>query len=222
MGDMRRTPVVLVLLAWPVLAAAEAANHAANIREFSFDPNPVTVAPGDTVTWTNRGQVNHTVTSDDTANLTFRSQTMTPGQAYSHTFPSAGSFPYHCDHHQNMKGTVVVQAGGAATSTTSSSSTTTTTIRRSVSSTTTTTAGSGVTVPADTSDSSTTTSSVGAGDETTTTTGADDDRDDGDTSASAPAGSDSDDDVDLPGGIAALLLLLTAGGALLQTRGSLR
>jgi plastocyanin len=48
--------------------------------------------------------------------LTLNSGTLvggSPGAAYLHTFASAGSFPYHCNFHSDMHGTVTVAAGGA-------------------------------------------------------------------------------------------------------------
>lgn len=43
------------------------------------------------------------------------SAVLSAGQTYSHTFKTAGTFPYHCGVHQSMKGRVTVSAGGSAT-----------------------------------------------------------------------------------------------------------
>jgi plastocyanin len=43
------------------------------------------------------------------------SSVLSAGQTYSHTFKTAGAFPYHCGVHQSMKGRVTVSAGGSAT-----------------------------------------------------------------------------------------------------------
>ena len=78
----------------------------ATIQNFAFSPNPITIAPGSTVTWTNRDGVPHTVTADDGS---WGSSTLGPGGTYSHVFTSAGSYPYHCAIHPYMTGTVVVR-----------------------------------------------------------------------------------------------------------------
>jgi len=79
---------------------------AVSIVNFAYDPNPTTVAVGDTVTWTNNDGVPHTVTANDGS---FQSGTMQPGDSYSFTFSAPGSFDYHCEFHANMSGQVVVQ-----------------------------------------------------------------------------------------------------------------
>ncbi|HTM57849.1 MAG TPA: plastocyanin/azurin family copper-binding protein [Candidatus Udaeobacter sp.] len=40
------------------------------------------------------------------------------GTTFSHTFNTAGSFPYHCTIHSGMTGTIVVNSGGSTTDTT--------------------------------------------------------------------------------------------------------
>ena len=72
----------------------------------AYSPNPVTVAVGGTVTWTNNDSVAHTSVANNGA---FSSGTIAPGGTFSMTFPSAGSFPYHCSIHPGMVGTVTVQ-----------------------------------------------------------------------------------------------------------------
>jgi len=79
---------------------------AVSIVNFAYDPNPTTVAVGDTVTWTNNDGVPHTVTANDGS---FQSGTLQPGASFSFTFTAPGSFDYHCEFHANMSGQVVVQ-----------------------------------------------------------------------------------------------------------------
>ena len=74
--------------------------------EYAFSPATVTISVGDTITWTNTGQEDHTATGSG-----FATGTVGPGGSASHTFTSAGTFPYVCDFHPNMKGTVVVNGG---------------------------------------------------------------------------------------------------------------
>jgi plastocyanin len=77
----------------------------ATIHSFTFSPNPLTVAPGSTVTWTNLDGVSHTITADDGS---WGSGTLGQGATYSHIFTSPGSYTYHCAIHPFMKGTVMV------------------------------------------------------------------------------------------------------------------
>jgi plastocyanin len=78
---------------------------AAAIQNFAFSPNPITIALGSTVTWTNLDGVAHTVTADDGS---WGSSTLGQGGTYSHVFTSPGSYTYHCAIHPYMTGTVVV------------------------------------------------------------------------------------------------------------------
>jgi plastocyanin len=77
----------------------------ATIQTAAFSPNPITIAPGSTVTWTNLDGVAHMVMADDGS---WGSGTLGEGGSYSHVFTSPGSYPYHCAIHPFMKGTVVV------------------------------------------------------------------------------------------------------------------
>jgi plastocyanin len=74
---------------------------------YVFSPSSLTVATGDTVTWTNNGTApeGHDVTGDGLA-----SGILQEGQSYSNTFTSAGTFNYICSLHPFMKGSVTVAA----------------------------------------------------------------------------------------------------------------
>ena len=72
----------------------------------AYAPNPVTVSPGGTVTWTNNDSIAHTSTGDGGA---WNSGSIAPGAKYSRAFPTAGTFSYHCAFHPGMVGTVTVQ-----------------------------------------------------------------------------------------------------------------
>lgn len=77
------------------------------IQNFAFSPNNLTVKTGTTVTWINNDSTTHTITSDNGA---FQSSgNLNQGAKYTFTFTKAGTYPYHCSIHPNMKGTVVVQ-----------------------------------------------------------------------------------------------------------------
>ena len=77
----------------------------ANAGSNSFSPNPVEVKVGETVTWINDDSGRHTVTSK---NGVFDSGMMGKGQSFSYTSDKAGEYPYFCEPHTNMVGTVVV------------------------------------------------------------------------------------------------------------------
>ncbi|MEE9592077.1 MAG: plastocyanin/azurin family copper-binding protein, partial [Thermoplasmata archaeon] len=68
-------------------------------------PGSLTVAAGTTVTWVNQDVVIHTVTSD--VGL-FDSGSMRPGDRFSFTFTTPGTFTYTCIPHTYMRGTVVI------------------------------------------------------------------------------------------------------------------
>jgi plastocyanin len=77
-----------------------------SISNMAFSSTSISVNKNTTVTWTNYDYMSHTVTADDN---TFTSPTLGYGDTYSRTFSITGSFPYHCNVHSSMKGTVVVK-----------------------------------------------------------------------------------------------------------------
>lgn len=80
-------------------------NGSSTLTTTAYSPNPVSVAVGGTVTWTNNDVTTHTATSDDGS---FNSGNMAPGATFSRTFSAAGTFTYHCAIHPGMVGTVTV------------------------------------------------------------------------------------------------------------------
>lgn len=78
------------------------------IRDFTFQPDSISVPPGATVTWVNcdAGQEPHTTTSDAAV---WDSPDLSPDSRFSHTFPAQGAFPYHCTPHPFMLGKVIVE-----------------------------------------------------------------------------------------------------------------
>jgi plastocyanin len=81
-----------------------------NTSSKGFFPNTITVVLGvnNTVVWTNMDNSPHTVTSNGGS---FDSGNMAPGQAYTYTFTTAGTYAYHCTYHPWMVGSVVVKPG---------------------------------------------------------------------------------------------------------------
>ena len=76
-----------------------------SIVDFAFDPQVVTITVGSSVEWTNAGSFTHTTTSDTGV---WDSGQLGPGDVFSTTFNSPGSYPYHCAIHSFMQGRVVV------------------------------------------------------------------------------------------------------------------
>jgi plastocyanin len=81
----------------------------------AYQPNPIQVSVGTTVTWTNNDAQPHTVTSGSNGqpDNKFNSSPnftplLNPGQTFSFTFTQAGDYPYFCMVHPNMVGTVSV------------------------------------------------------------------------------------------------------------------
>ena len=82
------------------------------MQDFFFLPEEITVPMGTTITWTNRGGTAHTATS---AGI-WDSGTLRPGQSWSATFATTGTFNYLCTiHPDRMTGRIVVEAADTAT-----------------------------------------------------------------------------------------------------------
>lgn len=87
--------------------------EASEMGDQAYDPNPVNVKAGDTVTWTNDDSQIHTVTSgtdssDPNMEKEFDSSMLSQDQTFSHKFNTAGEFPYFCQLHPTMVGKVIV------------------------------------------------------------------------------------------------------------------
>ncbi|MCP4229497.1 MAG: cupredoxin family copper-binding protein [bacterium] len=95
------TTVALVILA----SAAFAATHDVSIEGFAFVPQNISIVVGDTVRWTNNDTPPHTSTSDT---MDWDSGALDNGDTFEFTFNTADSYPYHCDIHPTMTGTVNV------------------------------------------------------------------------------------------------------------------
>lgn len=89
----------------PIPANATVVRIVDNDRSNSYDPNPIEAKVGETVTWVNDDSAVHTATANDRI---FDSSILAKGDAFSFTFEKAGEYPYYCDVHPNMVGSVVV------------------------------------------------------------------------------------------------------------------
>jgi plastocyanin len=76
------------------------------IANIAFGPGSITVSVGTTITWQNNDGINHTSTSDTGV---WDTGAIAPGTSKTHTFNTAGTFPYHCNIHTMMTGTIVVK-----------------------------------------------------------------------------------------------------------------
>lgn len=108
--------VIPGLLFVPLVASA--ANSPAQIvncagtTPWCFSPNPIRITAGSTVTWTNTTSPTHTSTSDTGA---WNTGNIAPGATSGAvSFPTAGTFTYHCAIHPTMTGSVIVSAAAPA------------------------------------------------------------------------------------------------------------
>jgi len=109
LSSILATALVLVVVASivvPLLPRADAASHSVDISNFTFTPGSITIAPGDSVTWTNNDGTTHTVTGTGWA-----SGNLANGATYTHQFNTTGDFDYKCSIHQTMTGVVHVSNG---------------------------------------------------------------------------------------------------------------
>jgi plastocyanin len=76
--------------------AAFGATHQVQVISFRFEPENLTIAPGDTVVWRNTGGI-HNVMADDSS---FRSgDPDSAAWTFTRVFDTAGLFGYHCQPH---------------------------------------------------------------------------------------------------------------------------
>lgn len=76
------------------------------VKDFMFNPTPLTVKAGSTVTWTNMDDEPHTVVSDTGV---FKSGGMDTNESFSYKFDKPGTYRFTCSIHPRMVGTIVVQ-----------------------------------------------------------------------------------------------------------------
>jgi plastocyanin len=88
----------------PLALSATTAN--VSIVNFAFSPTSVNINVNDSVKWTWAGSP-HSTTSDTGL---WESGVLGTGATFTHTFTSAGSFPFHCSVHPFMTGTISVQS----------------------------------------------------------------------------------------------------------------
>jgi len=102
----KRLTTFLFLLTSSVLFSQT--THDVTVQNFSFSPQTLTITTGDIVKWTNISGT-HNVRANDNS---FYSGSAAPAPwEFTHTFTTAGDFPYYCEPHASMgmTGTIVVQ-----------------------------------------------------------------------------------------------------------------
>jgi plastocyanin len=98
---------VLVLAGVSLAATTESA---VEVRVFQFGPRQMEVEAGTRVTWTNRDDIIHTVTSGTPGSPDGRFDQPLGGQGATTTveFKDPGVYPYYCDRHPSMRGEIRV------------------------------------------------------------------------------------------------------------------
>ena len=109
MNTISRRSVMIGLAAiatLPAVATRAATDHAVTIQGMKFAPAELTVAVGDTVTFTNMDSAPHTGSAKDGS---FDTGRLSKGQSGSVTISAAGDHAFLCKIHISMKG--VIRAG---------------------------------------------------------------------------------------------------------------
>jgi plastocyanin len=113
--NLRRTQGLLTAVGMVILAAMEVYIPSVAegteptkivVKDFMFNPTPLTVKAGSTVTWTNMDDEPHTVVSDSGI---FKSGGIDTNESFSFRFDKPGTYHFTCSIHPRMVGTIVVQ-----------------------------------------------------------------------------------------------------------------
>ena len=103
-----RAALVLIGIAAFSAAGVHAAGttHAVRIEGMKFIPERLEVAAGDTVVWTNKDFLPHSVTAREAR---VESGDLAPNKSWRFTARKQGEMPYICRLHPVMKGVLVVK-----------------------------------------------------------------------------------------------------------------
>ncbi|HET9344715.1 MAG TPA: plastocyanin/azurin family copper-binding protein [Candidatus Limnocylindrales bacterium] len=113
----RRTTTILaigLLLPLVIPGVARSADSAVTMEGMAFLPGDLTISTGDSVTWTNKDTVLHDAVDNGG---TWETPKLNPNESASITFDKAGTYPYRCSLHGNMRATVRVLDPAPATDT---------------------------------------------------------------------------------------------------------
>lgn len=104
---MLRAALLAVCLAvFPAATLAAGKTHTVRIEGLKFVPERLEVAAGDTVVWTNKDLVPHTVTASAAR---VESGELAPNKSWRFVAKKKGEMPYICRLHPVMKGMLVVK-----------------------------------------------------------------------------------------------------------------
>ena len=108
--------VLLVPVAALLLSAAGCQPPPVDVaaRDRFFDPSTATASRGQSVRWTNEGNLPHTTTGNAPLNLW--SEDLAQDDAFTFAFVAAGTYAYRCTIHFGMNGTVKVPAAASPAS----------------------------------------------------------------------------------------------------------
>ncbi len=87
-------------------ASTVAPAHLIVVKDFMFSPVSMKIKAGAQVTWTNKDEEPHTVSSNDGV---FRSFALDTNDTFSFKFDKPGTYKYTCTIHPRMTGTIVVE-----------------------------------------------------------------------------------------------------------------
>ncbi len=107
----RSTPSPTPAVAPPAggVAATIAIIEPSDVQQWGYEPKSVTIRAGESVTFTNRGQVAHTATA---SNGGFDSGLVKGGESVTLKIDRPGTLNYFCQPHPWMKATILVQGEG--------------------------------------------------------------------------------------------------------------
>jgi plastocyanin len=100
----RALALAIALVLSPGLLAA-GKEHRVTIEGMKFIPESLEVAPGDTIIWSNKDFVPHTVT----AGKSIESGTIEANVSWKYVAKQKGRFDYLCRFHPGMRATLVVK-----------------------------------------------------------------------------------------------------------------
>lgn len=89
----------------PCAESSAAGEVSVSIEGFAFNPSSITAKVGQTITFTNGDSAPHTATLDDGSCTT---KQIAGSGSDGLTFTVAGTYPFHCNVHPTMKGTITV------------------------------------------------------------------------------------------------------------------
>lgn len=99
--NRKRAPLFLALVSFSALAQNVVE---VSIENYKFEPAEVKIRPGDRVRWVNREKrTSHSIVLGGR-----ESERLFPGDGWEKDFPQAGSNPYTCGPHPEMRGVIVV------------------------------------------------------------------------------------------------------------------